>query len=1029
MFKFSIYLSTNKFQIKQNMKRHFTILLFCFFGTITFSQNLTIKGKIIAQSDQEPLIGANVLVKGTSKGAITDLEGNYMIEGVNTNATLEISYVGYASQEVAVNGREVIDITLATSTLLDEVVVTEFGITKEKRALGYGSQKVDGEVIRSSNQQNLVNALQGKVAGVTINSAGGAPGAGASINIRGINSISSGSDNQPLFVVDGIIISNSTVSGSVLPSAGTNAVSTSEQFMNTNRAADINSDDIESVNILKGAAATALYGQRASNGAVVITTKKGVNGVSSINYNASYGIQSVDKIPLQQTIFSHGIGGIARTGTIPIFQQFGPPALATDPVFENFRDFFRQGTSATHSISASTGNTKNKVFTSFSFNNNSGIVPNTEFRRITAKLSGESKISEKLTVGGQLNYANSDGVMPAAGDKSIFSSLSYWSPSIDVNDYLREDGSQKNVTAGTIDNPRYMAEVSPLTNNVNRVFGDVNFGFKINSWLSLKYQATLDFFNDKRVRVVTPDLDLGTQVRGFMTEGNRNASEFNSNFFIFANKKLSDDFNLAVTAGHNATSQTFDEVTGRGEGFIAPGFFNIRNTSNFTVFKDNSLKRLVGVLADARLEYKNILFLNVTGRNDWSSTLPKANRSFFYPSVALSYVLTNSILQDNDLLNDLKIRAAYAEVGKDAPPYAIGSYYGITPRFPFGTIGGFRRDPNIGNFDLLPEITSEYEFGIESSLLKNMVTLEANYFKRTSINQIVDVPISNVTGFTRYTTNAGEIANRGIELLLGVTPIRSKGLNWDISLNFTRIRNRVEKMPTGITEITYYDQGRTALRIVEGGSIGDLYGFEWTKNQTGDIVIGATGLPVLDQTKYVKIGNALPDWTGGLTNTIKWKGLSVSALLEMRQGGDVVDLGEMNGIRNGIQLFTLKRNVATVWNGVLADGTTNTLVANVDENTYRAFSINAHHSFNIQDASWFRIRSANLSYSLPKSMLGNVFKSLKLGVSGHNLFLSTPFRGYDPEGLAFGPGTNLIGFVGRNAPNTRSFNFNLNVGF
>ncbi|MBK8625732.1 MAG: SusC/RagA family TonB-linked outer membrane protein [Saprospiraceae bacterium] len=1011
------------------MKFYVLLFLLILNGIYVSAQNIEVSGKIVSSLDNEPLIGVNVTLKGTNIGTISDVDGMYKINNVPSNAVLSFSYIGYESANISVDGRNVIDLNMIVSNVLTEVVVTSFGIAKDKKVLGYGSQKISGDDLRKSNQQNLVNGLQGRLAGVTINSAGGAPGAGANINIRGINSIGGSNDNQPLFVVDGIIISNATNAGNVRPSAGSNAINDNEQFMNTNRVADINPDDIESMNVLKGAAATALYGQRASNGAVIITTKKGKSGVARIDYSMSYGVQNVDKVPELQTVYYQGLTGIQRLPPALIFWQFGPQALAGDPFANHFRDFFRTGNTINHSLSFSGGTEKSTFLTSASYFNNEGIVPNSDFNRITAKVSASHKLTDKLNVGAQVNYAKSAGASPPSGDKSIYSALTFWSPNFNVNDYVNADGSEKDYSSGTIDQPRYVAETSPLNTDVNRVFGDINLEYTFNSWLKAKYQIAADYYNDKRNRAVGADLDAGSQVKGFYMDQNISSSELNSNLFLMSEHKLSNDFALHVTLGHNVTDQLTSSRGVRGEGFIAPGFFNLSNTSNiFVIAPTDFRKRLVGVLGDVRLDYKDYLYLNITGRNDWSSTLPKENRSFFYPSVSLAYILTNSILKSNGIISYAKLRGSFAQVGKDASPYQIGSYFGIVPGFPFGSIGGFRRDLDIGNYNLKPEITTENEIGLETSLFNNLISLEANYFVRKSKNQILPVGVSNVTGYSSYVTNAGVIQNKGIELLLGVTPIKG-AFRWDVSLNWTRIRSVVESMPENLKTITYYDQGRTALRIEEGGSMGDLYGYEWTKNSNGEIIIGTNGLPTLDQTKYVKIGNALPDWTGGLSNTFSFKGLTLDVLLEMRQGGDVVDIGEINAIRNGTAAFTVDRNKAVIWNGVTVDGSPNTTVAIFDENTYRAFGINAHHSFNIQDASWFRVRSAGLSYEIPKSILGNKLRALSIGITGSNLFLSTPFRGYDPEALAFGSGSNFVGYTGRNTPNTRNFNFNVRVGF
>ncbi|HMP32125.1 MAG TPA: hypothetical protein PKD85_21140, partial [Saprospiraceae bacterium] len=429
-------------------------------------------------------------------------------------------------------------------------------------------------------------------------------------------------------------------------------------------------------------------------------------GKTSINYSLNYGVQDVLKAPKIQTTFYQGLTGLSRTPPATVFWQYGPPALESDVFYNPFVDFFRTGTAANHALSFAGGNDRATFQSSVSYLNNDGIAPNSNFQRITARLSANQKMSDKFSVGAQFNYSNSIGVSPASGDKSIYSSLTFWAPSFDVNDYLNPDGTQKNPFAGIIDNPRYLAEVSPQNSNVNRVFGDVNFTYDLTPWLKARYQVTLDNYTDVRDRVVRPDLDLGTQVRGYVTEQTIGYKEINSNFLLMADKKITDDLGLSVTLGNNVTNIETSLLGARGEGFVSPGFFSILNTSNQFTFKSNSLRRLVGVFADVRFDYKDYLFLNLTGRNDWSSTLPAANRSFFYPSASVSYILSNSILKDNKFFSFTKLRASLAQVGKDAPPYRIGDYFSPVSGFPFGTIGGFTRDNNVGNFNLLPEITT-----------------------------------------------------------------------------------------------------------------------------------------------------------------------------------------------------------------------------------------------------------------------------------------------------------------------------------
>ncbi len=1012
------------------MKQRFILLVLVLMGWNAWAQNLTVTGKVTSAEDGSPLVGATVVVKGANLAAFTDAEGNFRITNAPADGILVVNYTGFERKEVPINGQSVVELALSPSNVLQEVVITSFGIAREKKVLGYGSQSLSSENLLQSNQTNLVNALQGKVAGVVINSSAGAPGAGASINIRGINSLSGENDNQPLIVVDGIIISNATDVGNVLPSAGSNAVNSNEQFMNSNRLADLNMDDIESVNVLKGAAATALYGQRAANGALIITTKKGREGRTSVNYNFSYGIEDIDKAPRIQRTYYQGFNGLVRTPPATVFWQYGPPALESDVFYDHFREFYVTGKNMNHSLSFSGGNANSTFQSSFSYLNSDGIVVNSNFKRATARLAATHRMNKRLTVGAQINYNNNEQTAPPSGDKSVFSSLWFWSPSFDVNDYLNPDGSQKNPFAGIIDNPRYMAERSPQVSKLNRIFGDINLNYDITPWLKARYQLTADYYNDQRNRIVGPDLDLGTQVGGFIVEQSIEFRELNSNFFLMGHRPITQDLNLHFTLGNAITEIKSDLLGVRGERFIAAGFFNIRNATNYFPLRGGSLRRLVGVFGEARFEFKDFLFLTFTGRNDWSSTLPEQNRSYFYPSASLSYVLTNHLLPENRVLSYLKLRGSWATVGKDAPPYRIGNYFSPVPGFPFGTVGGFTRDNNVGNFNLQPEFTQETEVGVEANLLNNFMSIEANYFVRESRNQILSVPISTATGYSSYTTNAGVITNRGVELLLGLNPIRGP-FRWSIDFNWTRIRGKVTEMPPDLRTITYVSAlgGRAVLRIEEGGNVGDLYGYDWRRHENGQPIIGANGLPTLETAQYVKVGNALPEWLGGMNNTFSYKGFTFNVLLEMRHGGDVVDLGENNAIRNGTIWFTEERDMVVRWKGVNADGTPNETTTILNQDTYRAFGINAHYSYVIQDASWFRVRNATLSYRLPKSLIGNRLSHVQIGITGRNLFLSTPFRGYDPEALAFGSGTNLIGFTGRNTPITRSFTLNVSVGF
>ena len=1005
----------------------------------------SVSGQVTDATDNIGLPGVNVLVKGTTTGTVTDVDGNYQISVPGSDATLVFSSVGYRAREVAVGNQTTLDVALDPDVQsLEEVVVTSFGIEREKKALGYAVQEIQSEEILETRQPNVVNALRGKVAGVTIQSAGGQPGAGSNIVIRGITSLDPGADNQPLFVVDGIPISNSTSSGDVLPSAGSNASGSSEQFSQSNRAVDLNPNDIESMSILKGPAATVLYGLRAANGAVIITTKKGKAGKARVSLSSSYGWDVINKSPEVQTRFREGRFGRLRfrsSGDPLRFQQFGPPSVASTPFYDNYRDFFETGTRFDNSVSVSGGGENSTFFLSASHLDQQGIVPFSEWARTTFKLSGTTRVSDRLSFSGTINYINSGGVRSNGGDKSIFSSLSYYSPTFNIKDYINPDGTQRDFSDGIIDNPLYVARFASLNDNVNRMIGNVGLNYKITDWLTLDYKIGTDFYNDSRERVAPLGLDVSSQVNGFVIREDIDFQEVNSNFLLTATHDFTERFKSTLLVGHNLTNISSNRTNVRGEGLTLRGFDDLSNATNFFSSESGSLRRIVGVFANAEFEYDGTFFLTLTGRNDWSSALPEENRSFFYPSVSLGYVFTETLgLGDSDLFSYGKLRVSYAEVGKDTDPYRTAQLFEISPRSPFLGQSGFRLSGQVGNPNLKPERTSAFEIGTDLRFFNNRLSIDATYFVQNSVDQIIAVPISNATGFSRFFTNAGALRNQGVELLISGTPVNTGPFRWDATLNWSAIRNEVTEMPPQLDEIVFEDQFYIQNKIVEGGSAGDLYGFDFDRAPDGQLLIGDDGFPSVTTTEYVLVGNALPDWQGGLTNTLTYKGLSLSVLLEWRQGGDVYDLGFRNALRNGILAETERRYEQVVFKGVRnvaeddkpAQYVENDIPVEINgEELYRSFGrYTSASEVVLQDASWFRVRNLSLAYALPGSLLDNyLISSARISFTGNNLFLSTPFKGYDPEANQFGSGSNSYGFTGLGVPQTRSYTVGVNVTF
>jgi len=996
-----------------------------------------IEGRVTDAQTGEPLPGVNVVAEGTTIGTSTDTDGRYIIEVPDDTEVLVFTFIGFEEQRIPINGRTEINVELSTSVqLLDDVVVTSFGIEQERKQLGYSIQEVSGEDIAETRESNLVSSLQGRVAGVNIQNTSGAAGAGVDIVIRGINSLSPSADNQPLFVIDGIPVSNQTNAGNVLPSEGSNSPGSSEQFSFTNRVADINPNDIESLSILKGPAATALYGLRAANGAVVITTKKGQAGKPQVSLTTSIGFSEINKTPDIQRDFQGG-----RFGALPLtvfnfeFWQLGPPVTPSgEPIFDNFENFFRTAVNATNEFSVSGGSESTTYFTSFSNVNNQGIVPNTDWSRTTFKLSGTQQVNQNFDVSGSLTYSNSGGTRPTGGDKSIMSSLSFWVPSNDINDFRNPDGSQKNPTTGIIDNPRFFVENSTLEDDVDRIIGIAGLNYQFNDWLSAEYQIGIDNFSDRRERFVPPNLDVGTQVNGFLIEENINYREINSNAFLRAEYSLTDKIRGSVLLGNQITDIDSKTVNTRGEGLNIPNFRSLANTTNIFTTESAFIRRLIGVFMDARIEYDGTYFLSVTGRNDWSSTLPEDNRSFFYPSVNLSYVFTETLgLADSNIMPFGKLRFSWARVGKDAPPFSVGQTFQSAPGFPFGSTGGFTQDLQAGATDLEPETNTTFEFGAEARLLGNRASLDITYFTQTSRDQIVAFPVSNATGLSRFTTNAGQIDTDGIELLVEGTPVRNRDFNWNVALNWSKFTSDVVSMPEGLDVIEFANSGFAGVvsRIQEGGELGDLFGFTFDYDDQGRLLIADDGFPTIRTDTLVKVGNAFPDWQAGLTNTFNYKNISLSFLLEFKQGGQAFDASLRNSIRNGIVALTGVRNEEVIFNGVNADGTPNDIPVEIDENFFRSSTrFNRASEIIVQDADWIRLRNARIAYSLPTSLIDKLpLSSATFSVTGRNLFVTTPFRGYDPEGQQFSAGSNAFGFTGLNIPPTRSVTFSLNLRF
>lgn len=1027
-------------------------VLFIAMPMLVFSQTRQITGTVTDEKGA-PLPLVSVLQKGTQNGTSTDEKGSFSIMVTGANPVLVFSYANRETQEVPVSTANTYNVSLGASGTLSEVVVTSFGIRKEKKSLGYTIQSVSAEDLTVNHQSNVVNALQGKVAGVTISSTGGAPGQGARIIIRGINSLDAGRNNQPLFIVDGVEVDNSTF---VTGGGDTRGM--------TNRAADINPDDIESVSVLRGGAATALYGIRAANGAIVITTKSAKAGKVQISYTGTYGFDNVNKTPDVQSKFTQGYLGVYdKTSFWPSWGPTVEAARAIDPthpaqIFNNFKRAYRTGNQTRQSINISGGTNLMQLGASFSYFNQKGVIPFSDYKSYNARLNGNLNISPKIKMSASMNFINSGG--SRVNSDRYGEQLIYWSPRWDVMDYLKPDGTQKNYGPDN-DNPVFSLATNRFFDNVNRIIASGNINYAPTSWLNFNYRFGNDFYTDARTRFAPgPKGVVGELVNsdngfGFYQEHNIKNRVITSTFIANVNKTFAQNFSIDLKLGHDLRDVKLRRISTTGDTLVVPDLFIIQNTKR--ILGSNYIEdyRNFGVFADLTFGYKNYIFLNVTGRNDFTSTLSKNNRSYFYPSASLSYVFSDMFTLPK-WWSYGKFKASYAMVGKDGNPY--GTTTGFVSATPIGNIVPWTAADRLGKMELKPEFTNTQEAGFELKFLENRMGLEVTGYLSNSKDLLLPVKISNTTGYDEAYINAGEIKNKGIEITLNAMPVRSNDLSWEFNINFSSNKNRVVKLNQGLNEILVESQfgylsSNANMKLIPGFEYGSLFGRTYKRyygskpedplriDYGQPLLIGSNGFPVID-TKQKYLGSTQPDFIASTLQTLRYRQFSLSALIDTRQGQLKYNQFANFMAAFGTSKFTENRTQTIVFDGILADGTKNTKPVYLGQgigpdginygngyyrNVYRGITENF-----IEDASWIRLRSLSISYSVPTKVLSRtkVFKMATVSLTGNNLWLSTKFSGFDPESSSFSAATNSSeGFSGFTYPAIRSFLATVNFQF
>lgn len=1061
------------------------LLMVC---TLTWAQTIKVTGKVTDAVDGSPLPGAAVVIKGVAVGETTDLNGKYSIN-VPGNGTLVFSFIGMNSVEIQVNGRSVIDVALESSNELDEIVVTAMGISRQEKTLGYSATTVKSEELSISRNTNVTNALQGKVAGVTVQSTSSDPGATSSVIIRGFGSING--SNQPLYVVDGIPLQNSYVT-------------TQGHAMSLSGISNIASDDIESMTVLKGAAATALYGSRAANGVIVVTTKQGKKGYQknfSINYNGGVQFRQVSTLPILQNEFGQGWNGMQ---TYIENGSWGPKLDGSQQIYgpiwngqqlihkysavpTNVKDFFDIGISQNHSVSLSgvSDDEKMNYYLSFSYADDDGIIPTNSdsYKRTTISMRNSYQAAKWLKISSSINFATSstdlvgsyqgtsviDGLYELARDVSIVDMQDLTSAFFTPEAYFTPYG---------ITNPYWS-----LANNYNHIDGkQLNGKAQIDitpiDKLKISYRFGFDY-TDRDRKIGMPQISLDDALieedygyapsnmnqDGYVYTNYYRGYETNHDFFANYNDAfLNKDLTLDVNVGVNINERAGTSMTGETDGLtFFTGFWDLSNgATKATLSESQSKRRLIGLFGDVTIGWKDMLFLNATGRNDWSSTLPIPNNHYFYPGVTLSWLFTE-LIPKNNVLTFGKLRAAYGKTGNDAGVYQTTSsftqstsrgYYGLgIAELPMHGINSFISSTTAGSTTLKPEMTTETELGLNLQFFNGRVGIDAAYYDRVTSDQIFTLPVDPSTGYSSMVTNFGQVRNRGIELLLNTTPIHTRNFRWDLDINFSKNNNKVLSMPESIEggRVTIYSfsAGNDAVYMYaeEGQPMGTFYTYmpQYVTDKSspyyGSPIVGSDGQPVLGTTVENTGYNMNHLWTGGVNTTLNYKGIQLSATLDVRYGGKMFSRTKnlMQFCGNGIETiynnrkpFVIPGSVQETDDGYVENNVPIYLKDSSYQDYFDAYGWGQGGMSYLVDRSYAKLRNITLGYSLPKKWTNAIFLSqVTLSLFVNNVFTWTAADNYyvDPELTT--TGSDLAGQFGElyTNPACRVYGFNVNLKF
>ncbi len=1064
----------------------FFVSLFLCVGSVLAQTKVT--GTVYSQEDGQPIIGAAVKVDGTQTGMLTDVNGRFSLTLPDGKMTLTISYLGYESKTLqAKNGMRVF--LKADAATLDEVVVTAMGISRQQKTLGYSATQLDSEELTVGKMTDVTSALAGKVAGVQISASSADPGTANSVIICGFSSIHG--NNKPLSVVDGV------------PLQQTSMLSQGHQEA-MGGVSSVNPNDIESMTVLKGAAATAIYGSRAANGVIIITTKSGKKEEArnfSITYDGSVQWRTVSTLPKFQNQFGQGWNGkqtyIENGSWGPEFdgsqQVYGPIwnhqqlIHKYEAVDSNVKDFFETGVTTSHSVALSgmSDDSKMTYYLSYGYSSDNGIIPSDKdaYKRNTIAFRGSYEATKWLKISSNVNIAKTeadivgsyqgtsfiDGILEFPRDLSLVDRKDLSSPFNTPEAWYTPYG---------ITNPYWAIENNYNHNDSKQVYGKIQADIKPIKQLTLTYRYGFDY-TDFDLKMGYPQITLDDALinedygyapsnmnqDGWVYSRYYRKYELNHDFMAnWADKYLDGKLDVNVTAGVNMNERYNTLMTGETDGLtFDTGFWDLSNgATKAELSESQSKRRLVGLFGDVTVGWDDMIYLGLTARNDWSSTLPIDANSYFYPGATLSWIFTR-LIPENKILDFGKLRLAYGKTGNDADPYRTSAryiqgtsraYYGAdVAKFPMGGVNAFQASSTVGSSDLKPEMTTEYEIGLNLAFLNNRINIDFAYYNRETKDQIFTLPVDPASGYAYMVTNFGNVRNRGIELLVNTTPVRTKDFRWDLGFNFSKNNNKVLSMPASVeggkTEIYSFSAGNDAVSFYaeEGNPMGEYYTYLPQYTADGKLIVGEDGQPVLT-TELMDTGkNMNPDWIGGITTAFTYKGISLSAALDIRKGGYMFsrskNLMQFTGngditTYNQRRPFIIPNSVVSDGNGGYVENTTPIMLGGGDyevgdyQDYYNNFGWGQGGEAYLLDKSFVKLRNITLAYQLPRSLVNKLYLSdITLSLFCNNVFTWTHKSNtfIDPEGST--RGNDLEGQFGELYvnPGCRTFGFNVGVKF